>query len=171
MTAIPETTKHFTVTTDSQADWAIEKIAEAKAEYERLVAVCDERIAQFEARKQDAEAAYTQTLSYMSGLLSDYFDTVPHKTTKTQETYALPSGKLVFKRPAKKPVKDDSALLEWVKANAPEYVETTEKTRWNDLKKRLMESNGRYIDMETGEVVDGVRAEEEPGKFEVKING
>ena len=51
---------------------------------------------------------------------------VPHKVTKTQESYALPSGKLVLKEQKPEWVHDDTQLLPWVKANLPEMIRTKE---------------------------------------------
>ena len=36
-------------------------------------------------------------------MLGEYFKTVPHKKTKTQEAYQLPSGKLILKKQEPEP--------------------------------------------------------------------
>ena len=158
----------YSIRTDAEADRAVEKIQDAIAERDRLVNACRERIAEFEARIEDAQSACERETGYYSGLLYEYFGTVPHKATKTQETYSLPSGKLVWKKESVSIRRDEDALLAWAKANAPQLVETTEKTRWGELKKALTEKDGRYIYAETGEVVPGLMPEEVPGRFEVK---
>ncbi|MGI5885423.1 MAG: host-nuclease inhibitor Gam family protein [Candidatus Spyradocola sp.] len=159
----------FVIDDDAKADWALEKIAEAEAERDRLHRVCQMRIDQFKAKMDEADRDCERERTYFLGLLSNYFDRVPHKATKTQETYALPSGKLVYRRPSMAAVKDDAALLAWARVSAPEYVETVSKAKWGELKKVLKVSGDRYIYPETGEVVDGARLEETPGRFEVSI--
>ena len=159
----------FVIDDDVKADWALERIAEERAEAERLKAVCQARIEEFEQRIEAIDKRCENNTGYLIALLSDYFASVPHKATKTQETYALPSGKLVYKRPGKTAVRDDNALLAWAKANAPEFIQTTEKAQWASLKKELAESGDHYIYKATGEVVEGVHLEETPGKFDVTI--
>ena len=158
----------YAIRTDAEADRALEKIQDARAEYERMATACRERIAEFEARIEAAQAAEGKPRHIPTGLLYEYFGNVPHKATKTQETYSLPSGKLIWKQPSVTIRRDEDALLAWAKASAPQMIETTEKTRWGELKKRLTEKDGRYIYTETGEVVPGLTPEEVPGKFEVK---
>lgn len=158
----------YEIHSDAEADRAIEKIQDARAERDRLVEACNERIAEFEARIKAIEADCERETGYYTGLLFEYFGGVPHKRTKTQETYALPSGKLVLKRPAVAPRIDEERLLQWAQASAPEFVQTVVKTRWGDLKKQIVLKNDRYIFAETGEVVDGLTPEEQPERFEVK---
>lgn len=160
--------ERYHITSDGEADRQIEKIQDARAERNRFVAACLERIAEFEARIKAAEEECKKECDYRLGLLQEYFNTVPHKTTKTQETYSLPSGKLVFKRPAIAPKIDEQTLLDWVKGNAPDYVQTTQKTKWGELKKSLALKGDKYVFVETGEVVPGLTPEQTEGGFDVK---
>ena len=57
---------------------------------------------------------------------------------------------------------DEDAMLEWCKAQHPEFVRVSEKASWSDVK--------AYI-KETGEIPDGVLPVEKPATFEVKVNG
>ena len=173
MTELLETTEReqpeaYAIRTDAEADRALEKIQDARAEYERLATACRERIAEFEARIEAAQAACEREVGYYSGLLHEYFGSVPHKATKTQETYSLPSGKLIWKKPSVTIRRDDEAVLEWAKHGAPWLVWNTPKLNWKALKEGLFEKDGRYIYADTGEVVPGLTPEEVPGRFEVK---
>lgn len=173
MTELLETSERehpeaYAIRTDAEADRALEKLHDARAEYERMENACRERIAEFEARIKTAQIAFEREVDYYVPLLHEYFGTVPHKATKTQETYSLPSGKLVWKKESVAIRRDEDTLLAWAKANAPQLVETTEKTRWGELKKALTEKDGRYIYADTGEIVPGLTPETVPGRFEVK---
>ena len=53
--------------------------------------------------------------SFLKSCLAQYFETVPHKETKTQATYKLLSGQLVFKKPKQKLVKSDDDLIAYFK--------------------------------------------------------
>lgn len=165
---IEEQEERYAIRSDAEADRWLEKVREARVERDRLVSACKERIEEFNARIKAAENNCESETGYVLGLLFEYFATVPRKKTKTQESYALPSGKLVLKTASVAPRADDEKLLRWAQENAPEYVQTISKTRWSELKKALVLKDDHYIFVETGEIVDGLTPEEQPEKFEVK---
>lgn len=94
--------------------------------------------------------------------LQDYFGKVPHKATKTQESYALPSGKLVYKQQEPEYRRDDAVLLPWLKDNAPELVKVEEKPDWAGLKKVLTvlapDDMTSSVADGNGEIVPGIEA-------------
>ena len=103
-TELTEEEQRFVVDDDQKAEWCIRKIAEAKkemmdwidfyvAQTEKVTGKCQRRIQFFEA------------------MLEKYFSSVPHKVTKTQESYQLPSGKLVVKKQAPDFDRNDEVLL------------------------------------------------------------
>ena len=153
----------FRVTDDKSAEWCIRKIREARAEKQRWAGYYREQ-----QRKIDQEA--DGTISYFEALLADYFDSVPHKRTKTQESYQLPGGKLVRKQQAPEYQRDDAALLPWLKENAPALVKVTEAADWAALKKQLVIApDGETVATEDGEIVPGVKAIQRPEVFRVEM--
>lgn len=145
--------KGFAIEDDRKAEWAIGKIAEARAEVERWEAYYNERL---EAIKKDAQ----NTIDFMTDHLRRYFQTVPHKTTKTGiEKYALPSATLQLKPASIEWEKDDMALLEWCETNLPEAVKVTRKAGWAEVKAHMKA---------TGEIPQGVTPVEKLPTFEVK---
>ena len=86
------------------------------------------------------------------------------------ESYKLLSGSLVFKKPSVKIVRpDDAKLVEYMKANGYEkFVQTKETAAWSDFKKEIEIKDGQVVLDDTGEVLDWIQTEEDPGKFEVK---
>lgn len=154
----------FRVTDDKSAEWCIRKIREARAEKQRWAEYYREQ-----QRKIDQEA--DGTISYFEALLADYFDSVPHKRTKTQESYQLPGGKLVRKQQAPEYQRDETALLPWLKENAPALVKVTESADWAALKKQLVIApDGETVATEDGEIVPGVKAVQRPDVFRVEMN-
>ena len=153
----------FRVTDDKSAEWCIRKIREAKAEKQRWRDYYAEQ-----QRKIDQET--DGTIGYFEALLADYFDMVPHKRTKTQESYQLPGRKLVRKQHAPEYQLDEAALLPWLKQNAPELVKVTETPDWAALKKQLViATDGETVATEDGEIVPGVKAIHRPEVFRVEI--
>lgn len=138
------------ITDDGCADWACQKIAEEKAELDRITSLADSQI--------------------LTGKLAEYFKTVPHKTTKTKHSYRLLSGTLVKKIGGRTMKQDDDALLAYLKASDNEdMIQTTEKPKWGEFKKRLEIVGGQIVDKTTGELVEGVQIIEKPDTFTVDV--
>lgn len=98
--------------------------------------------------------------AFLSERLLDYFNTIPHKETATQESYSLPSGKLVLTKPTIDYDRDEAELLPWAKkTNDKDFVRRTEAPAWDVIKKHIRE---------TGEIPDGVIPIEKPGEFKVR---
>ena len=105
----------------------------------------------------------------MGAKLEQYFATVPRKETKTQQSYKLPSGKLVRKAPRVTYKTDDQALVEWLKARGyTDYIKTTETPRWGDYKPKTQVVGGEVVDIDTGEIVTGVQVVMAPEEFRVE---
>lgn len=145
--------ENFYIENDQQAEWALGKIAEAKAELSKWES--------FYGAKLEAVRNETQnTIDYMSVLLQRYFETQEHKVTKTGiHKYSLPSGELVLKPAALDYERDEATMLAWCEANLPAAIKVTKKASWTDVK--------AYI-KETGEIPDGVTAFMTEPAFQVK---
>lgn len=160
---VPEAEECFVIENDSQADWAVRKIAEHKAEVEKWSN-------HFKQQMEKIENTENASIIYLTRLLRDYFATVPHKTTKTEESYKLPSGKVYMKAQQPKYTREEETLTAWAKENHPELVKTvvSESTDWNTLKKSTTTlEDGSVVDALTGEMIPGVKAEMRPPEFKV----
>ena len=164
-----ETQETFKIDSDVKAEWALKKIKEHQEEHERIKQLCESMIAEYKDRLLENDKELERNTGYFKSLLRNYFDTVPHKATKTQEVYKLGLGKLVLKKQSPEIKTDNEKLLEWLKnSNKNEFVQTTEKPAWGELKKTLQQLDNKYI-TEDGEVVEGIELFERDDKFEVII--
>lgn len=155
-----ETSIPFAIDNDAKAEWALRKIAEIEKDTQKWI---DFYAAQAEKVGQQAEA----DKAYFMGLLESYFATVPHKTTKTQESYTLPGGKLIRKAQAPAYIRNDAQLLPWAKENALHKV--TEAPDWASIKKRVTVNGTTAVDTETGEIIPGITVEQRPPVFQVSL--
>ena len=163
--------KGFSINDDNVADWALRKIAEEQAELDRLTNLATQQIEELQLKIKHFEEVTERKTAFLKGCLAEYFHTVPHKSTKTQESYKLLSGSLVFKLPKQSMVKDDEELIKhFKKCGLQEYIKTEEKAIWGEYKKNLSIIDGKVIDTTTGEIVNAVKVEAVPGSFEVKTN-
>ena len=160
----------FVIDTDAKAEWALNKLREEKAEVSRIEMVCQNMIEMYQAKIKRVQEQHDTRTSYLKSQLQQYFETVPHKATKTQETYQLPSGRLKRKFGGLDYIRDETVLLEWVKANGgqEDFVQVKESVKWAELKKTITVKGNDAIDCD-GEVIPGIKVETKPDKFEIEL--
>ena len=155
---------------DSQADWALDKIREAQAEYRRFEMVVNDKIAQLEAALAAEKERMEKEVNFFQGKLAQYFETVPRKTTKTQEVYKLPSGRLVKKYKSPKIERDEEKLVAWLEANGmTELIKIRKSPDWATFKKDTEIVGDKVVSKTTGEVIDGITVIEQAPEFKVEV--
>lgn len=157
----------FKIENDKTADWAITQIHEAESERDRLITLAEEQITDLKDRIEELKTKCDNDTAYLRSCLEMYFNTVPTKETKTQKSYKLLSGTLVFKKPSIKINHDDEKLIDML--DGTEYVETKKSLKWGEYKKILTVSGDDVVDSETGEVIDACTIEDVPASFIVKF--
>ena len=158
----------FRITDDRCADWAIRKIAEERSEYNRLKELADQQKAAIEEKVE--RRRMENGTAFLTSCLADFFNTVPHKTTKTTEKYRLLSGTLTLKKGTVKATVDDAKLVPWLRENGyGDLVKVEESAKWGELKKLLAYTGEIATIQSTGEIVEGVTAYETPATFTVDI--
>jgi hypothetical protein len=161
----------FCINSDSSAEWAISKLREEKIELDRIEKLCKMMIQTYQQRIDEAKRSHESTTTWLKSQLQQYFETVPHKKTKTQETYNLASGKLVKKLGGDDYVRDDEKILSWIKNNKKEdkFIKIEESVKWAELKKTLTVSGNNAVDCD-GEIIPGITVTQKPDKFEVQLD-
>jgi len=153
--------KEFTITDDLTADWAIKIIKQEETQAERLIQTIDQELEILQAKKQSIKES--ANCGFLKGKLNAYFDTLAPemlKETKTQTSYKLPSGSLVFKNPSTEYVRDDEKIINYLTENNRfEFIKTNPKVDWSNLK--------ALGDCELAKI-DGVTIQEKPASFTVK---
>lgn len=155
----------FVIDNDVKAEWALRRIRERAAERDRILETSWEIIESYKAVIKTESDRAAEEIAGLEGLLMQYFATVEHSATKTQETYRLPTGKLKMKLAFERMVPDEEALI----TTFPDFTERKPTLKWGELKKRLSIMDGKVIDTETGEIVQGVTLETVPPKFIVEV--
>lgn len=164
-----EAKEEFKITDDNTAEWALTVIKAEREDRDRLISVCEQKIQEYQEKIDQYKKQYESRTSYLISCLTQYFETVPHKATKTQETYKLPSGTLKLKLPRIEYQKDDTKLVEWLKSSGmTDFVQIKESPKWSELKKTVQVNNGMVITAD-GEIVEGVTVVEKPATFDVEV--
>lgn len=157
-----ETGAEFIVDTDAKAAWAVSRIAEKREKAEEFVEWYEQKIKEI---KEEVE----QDCAFLSASLERYFDSVPHKSTKTTESYTFPGGKLTRKKQQTEYKRDDKTIIDWLKSNADgQFVKTTESLDWAGLKAATGVFEGQIVTGD-GEIVPGIEVIERPDKFVVEV--
>ena len=167
-----EANQHFTITDDSAAEWALGKIKEAAEERDRLMALVEEKKAALDEQADKITVRYERDTNYLRYLLQQYMGSVKCKSTKTQDTYQLLTGKLVRKHATTSYEVDKDKLLGWLKENRrDDLIKVETSVRWADVKKLITGNpdTGLCVMGDTGEVLEGVTAVQTPEKFEIKF--
>jgi hypothetical protein len=158
----------FKIDTDQKAEWALNIIREEQAEAQRLINVCNSQILYYQSEIRKVQDKLENKTGNLKAMLFEYFQTVPRKATKTQETYTLPSGKLKLKYPKPEYKRDDATLLQWLKErDMTDYIKVSESPQWGELKKTVQVAGDKVcID---GEIIDGIQVVERAPVFDVEI--
>ena len=163
----------FKVTDDKTADWALTKIHEAEDERDRLIALAEAQIEDLKNKIEDLKNKCENETGFLKSCLAMYFETVKSKETKTQKTYKLLSGTLVFKKPSVKINHDDEALLNYLSENDGEdFIKIKKSIDWAEFKRTLtISDDGEVIDTGLGTIIPAnvCSVEEVPASFTVKF--
>lgn len=163
----------FKIENDKTADWAITQIHDAEIERDRLISLAEEQIKDLTDRIEEFKTKCDNETAYLRSCLIEYFNTVKSKETKTQKSYKLISGTLVYKKPSVKIAHDDEKLLEYLEKNDGEdFIKTKKSVDWAGFKKCLsISDDGQIVDNELGVIIDSdiCSIEEVPASFNIKF--
>ena len=143
---------------DAEADEAVQKIAEAEEKIKRMKEW-------FDRQMQSITEIANAEIDYETTRLRTYFDGVPHNKTKTQESYMLPSGKLVLKDQDPDYDRDDEKVIKALEEKGlNKYVKVKKSLDWAGLKKNGSTLDGAFF-LEGGIQVPGIKVIDRERKF------
>ena len=147
---------------DQDAEWCLLQIKRANSEK-------DFWKAHYKAAQDSVNMSCDETIGRMEHFLKEYFDRIPHKKTKTEENYALPSGKLMMKAQNTTYERDDDEVIQWLKDNKkPEFIKTKEALDWESLKETLTVIGETVADAD-GQIIPCIKAVDHDPAFKVQI--
>ena len=153
---------YYDIEDDQKAEMIMAEIRSLQNDKEKWEKFYKERI---RAVKDDCDGEIARLTMALMG----YFQTVPHKVTETQENYALPSGKLVFKKQEPEYERNDEEVIAWLKDHdGSMYVRQKETLDWSGLKGTLSVMGETVADA-FGNVIPCIRAVERPDVFKVEL--
>lgn len=160
----------WSIKDDGQADWALDKIREARADFRRFEMVVKEKVGQLQAALATEQQKMDREIGFFQGKLFEYFGTVESKETKTQKVYKLPSGRLMLKYKQPRFERNEEKLVEWLeKNNMPDLVKVSKSADWATIKKETDVVGEQVVSKNTGEVIEGVMALPQAPEFTVEV--
>ena len=171
------------ITTKIEAEELLGKISRHKAAIKKAEDERDAFIAHFESKIQRAHEIFNQStenarneIAFAEELLRRF---AAANLPEGKKSIDLPSGKLSFRKQAPQFFFDDlkevnaydPRLIDFCKSNAPEFVKrkVTETADWSEMKKRLSFDGGKVFFSDSGELIEGLTAQEFPDKFTVTV--
>lgn len=160
----------FIIDSDEKAEWALRKIKERETEFERLKALGLSDIERVSRLIEEEKARCDADTAFFRGALDVYMDSVKCRITKAGTMkYRLLSGTLVRKKGGTNFVKNDDVLADYLmRSGRTDLIKTKISPIWSEFKKQCSVVDGKVIDTETGEIVEGVVAEVAPNAFKIE---
>lgn len=149
------------------------RIAEAEAERDALIQRYQAKILKANELCDEKCASSRVEIALLTERLRRY---ASEHVTEKRRSLKYPSGTLSFRKQAPKFYFEDNRevdakneqLLEFVRANARDYLKVAEFVDWKGLKTKLKVEADKVFYAETGEEIEGMKAQVFPDTFTVK---
>ena len=158
---------------DFQIELRVINLKQKEQEKNKQIDTCKKMIEYYQEIIENENRKYLEIEERTKAEIIAMIDFKKCNDTKTQYTYKIPSAKLIFKKSAKIIERNDKELIEWLKDNRnTDFIKTEiiEKIDWSNYKKYLKISGDVVFDIDSGEVVEGMKVKEVKEKFEIKLN-
>lgn len=159
------------ILTNGEAEYALQAIAESRAEIKRVDTLETEAIQRARERAEDLRSSPLARIEYYTHQLHKFLRHQDVKPTKSGlRKLAMINGTLRIKPQAPEIQRDDTALAEWMENNGyADLVETKKVPKWGDFKSRegVDFTESGTVTTASGEVVVGAKAVRREDKFEV----
>ncbi len=165
--------ERFEVDNDMKAEWCLNKIRKVREQQNRETEELKRQMQFYQDQIEMIADRADEEVEFFESMLRGYFNNREEagftKSTKTKESYKLPTGELVLKHREPEYEKDEPVVLDWLKKNGGNYIKVKESLDWAGLKKGLrFTAEGNAVD-ENGELVPGIKAVIREDEFVVEV--
>jgi len=162
--------ERFKVDDDQKANWVLRKIKQMQDKIERNNNLADAEIHKIEQWRERENEQANNSIKYFQGLLAEYAVSKREKDPHLK-TINLPNGRFGFrKRQPKWKYNDEKVINALKQAGRTDLIRIKEEPNKKKIKKTFDVIDGKAIDKETGEVVEGITIEEQPESFNVRVD-
>ncbi len=160
---LQEGREEFTINNLEGATWAFRKLRAIKAKEDEFKKVADEEINKVQAWLESELKATQSDKEYFEGLLTTYYKSEREKDSKFK--LSTPYGKVSSRTTDKYYYEDEEEIKDYCNTNNLDCIKVKEELDKTAFKKLCKGG----INIETGEVVPGVRVEKETS-ISVKVD-
>lgn len=168
-----EEQERFVVDDDDKACWALQKIKELEDQVEEKEKLAQRQIDQVNNWLENETSSLEKKINNFNNMLFEYAQQLREEDPDLK-THSLPFGKLQFRKRRPKWQYEDE-LLDTVKEKIPDAVRVKEDVDKRTLKKIIKDSgeykildDGRVVNTESGELVEGLKVVDRGESFKVK---
>lgn len=160
----------FKIDDDQTANWALRKIKQYQEKQKANNELAQAEIEKIESwNKQENEKAQ-QSIDYFQSLLAQYAMKKREEDPKFK-SQKLPNGYIGFRKKQPKWNYQEDVLLETLKKNQlTDFIKIKEQLDKSSIKKAFDVVNGKVINPDTGEVIEGITVEEQGEDFTVRVD-
>lgn len=159
----------FKVENEQQANWALRKIKQYKDEIEKTNKLAEEEKEKIDMWAKQENERHKDSIDYFQSLLAEYAMKLKEDDPELKTT-SLPNGELQFRKQQPKwEYKNDVLVGSLKKAGMNDLIRIKEEPKKSDIKKAVEVVDGKAINKETGEVIEGITITERGEKFVVKV--
>lgn len=157
----------FKVTDLSSLNWAMKKYKEKYNEIKEFESFCNEEKLKLDVWLEEVSKPIKNDMEYFESLIIAYMAQEREATGK--KSISTPNGKVQSRESAESVQHvDKDKLLEYAIENGiDEAIKQT--LAWTELKKRLAIADGKVIDVETGEFVEGATVKPATVSYKVVV--
>ena len=159
-------TERFEINDLEQSNWAFRKIKAQEDKIRELEDLAKKETERIKEWLENETKQYKDSISYFEGLLTSYY--VRQREVDPKFKLSTPYGKVTSRKEQPKFNRNDDEFLEWLKGNElNDFINIKETPNWGEFKKHIEVKDGLVV-ANTGEIVEGVTAEERADSITVK---
>lgn len=160
----------FKVDDEQKANWALRKIAQFQKQQKHNNELATIEISKIEDWNKSENERLQQSIDFFQGHLASFAMEQREKDAKFK-SMKLPNGRIGFRKKQAKWNYDDDQVIEALKkAEMTDFINVTEKPNKSQIKKSFEVMNGKVVNPDTGEFIEGITVDEPGEDFTVKVD-
>lgn len=160
----------FVIDDESKADWALRKIKEHQQKIDEAKKLAEKEKEKIDEWFNDIKIKKERQINNLESLLAEYA-MQKRKEDKNFKTMKLPNGRFGFRKQPLKWKYDNEKVVETLeKLGMTDLVRIKKEPKKSDIKKVFEVVNGKAVNPETGEVVEGIEVINQGESFGWRVN-
>lgn len=144
----------FKVTNSQTANWVFRKIKSINAKTKDIDSMYNEELNRINKWRESETKKYLELKSFFEGLITEHL--IEEKNKDPKYKLSTPYGSAYVKTTPEKWIYEEETLLKWLDKNNKNLINIEKSIKKKELKEYAAVINGKAIDINTGEEIQGV---------------